>query len=222
MKRYLPAFFGVLVSLTAVPAAANIIIYATPDALQPDENVLLNSSPPTGNNAFGVTNQTGTEVTFTGIEALLTPSNGQARLEAADGGLSQLDFALTDDTLGFTEVEFNIFGTGASASSVDLRFTDQFGMIFTDTFTINDGQNFFSAEAVDNQFITSVGFTLNSDVREVRQFRIGGIGAFDGGGGGGGTGNTVPEPASWALLIAGFGVVGAAARRRRSLVTVTV
>ena len=34
---------------------------------------------------------------------------------------------------------------------------------------------------------------------------------FSGGGGGGG----VPEPASWALLIAGFGGVGAAMRRRR-------
>jgi hypothetical protein len=29
------------------------------------------------------------------------------------------------------------------------------------------------------------------------------------------SGAVVPEPASWALLIAGFGLVGAAARRRR-------
>lgn len=35
-----------------------------------------------------------------------------------------------------------------------------------------------------------------------------------GGGGGGGTG-VVPEPASWAMLIAGFGLTGAAMRRRR-------
>lgn len=32
-------------------------------------------------------------------------------------------------------------------------------------------------------------------------------------------GNTVPEPASWALLIAGFGLIGMAARRRRTLAT---
>ena len=30
-------------------------------------------------------------------------------------------------------------------------------------------------------------------------------------------GNAVPEPASWALMIAGFGMVGGAARRRRSV-----
>jgi PEP-CTERM motif len=38
----------------------------------------------------------------------------------------------------------------------------------------------------------------------------------DGGGGGGGGGGAVPEPSSWAMLIAGFGLVGAAARRRRA------
>ncbi|MEN9933327.1 MAG: hypothetical protein RIS17_1900 [Pseudomonadota bacterium] len=32
-----------------------------------------------------------------------------------------------------------------------------------------------------------------------------------------GNGNAVPEPASWAMLIAGFGLVGAAARRRRAV-----
>lgn len=31
-----------------------------------------------------------------------------------------------------------------------------------------------------------------------------------------GSGSTVPEPATWALMLAGFGMVGAAARRRGS------
>jgi hypothetical protein len=35
-------------------------------------------------------------------------------------------------------------------------------------------------------------------------------------GGGGGGGGPIPEPAIWALLIAGFGMVGGAVRRRRS------
>jgi len=38
-----------------------------------------------------------------------------------------------------------------------------------------------------------------------------------GGGGGGGGLGAVPEPASWAMLITGFGIVGIASRRRRAL-----
>lgn len=39
------------------------------------------------------------------------------------------------------------------------------------------------------------------------------------GGGGGGGGPVIPEPATWALLISGFGVVGAALRRQRGTAT---
>ncbi|MBC7522578.1 MAG: PEPxxWA-CTERM sorting domain-containing protein [Sandarakinorhabdus sp.] len=52
-----------------------------------------------------------------------------------------------------------------------------------------------------------------------RAFEIDDIAAkFDGGGG---TGNTVPEPASWTLLISGFALVGFASRRQRRIATVS-
>lgn len=35
-----------------------------------------------------------------------------------------------------------------------------------------------------------------------------------------GIGSTVPEPATWAMLVAGMGMVGGAVRRRRTIVTV--
>ena len=218
MSRYLLALAGLELALAAAPATATIIVYDTPGAIQPAENVLFQGTPPSGNNAFGVTNQTNTAVTFTGIEALSTPSMGQARIEAADGGLSQLSFALTDPALGFKQVEFNIFGTQATATSVQLSFFDQFGNTFGGTYNIVSGQNFFSAQALDDQFITNVSVLLNGNVKDIRQFRIGGIaGIVDGGG----TGSTVPEPENWALLIAGFGLVGASARRRRTIPAVT-
>ena len=43
----------------------------------------------------------------------------------------------------------------------------------------------------------------------------GGGGGGGNSGGGGGNPGVVPEPASWAMLIAGFGLVGGMARRRR-------
>jgi len=141
----------------------------------------------------------------------VTPSNGQARVEASDGGLNGLEFFLTDPALGFTEVEFNIFGTRGTASSVTLNFTDQFNTVFTQDFSIGNGQNFFSAVAIDGQVITNVNFTLNGNVADVRQFRIGGVNEF----GGGGSPGAIPEPASWAMMIVGFGLVGVGVRRRR-------
>jgi len=57
-------------------------------------------------------------------------------------------------------------------------------------------------------------FGTRSDSTPIFDFATDGVGqavfAYNGGG-------VVPEPASWAMLIAGFGLVGAAARRRRAV-----
>lgn len=134
---------------SSLPASATIVIYSSPGAVQPAENVMFHNNVPSGNSATGHTNQTTTQVNFTGIEPLVTPSQGQARIEAGDGGLSQLAFELNGG-LGFREGEFNIFGTRGTATQTVLNFTDQ--------------------------FTTRVQFLLNGDVQDARQFRIGGIG----------------------------------------------
>lgn len=154
-------------------------------------------------------------MTFTGVEPLRAPPQGQASLSAVDGGLSELSFAL-DSGLGFKEVEFNIFGTQAKATEAMLNFTDQFGTVFSSTFDIGNGSNFFSARAIDDQFITNVSFLLNGNVQDGRQFRIGGFQEImpdpDV--------SAVPEPQSWALMVLGFGLVGAGMRNRKSMKTV--
>ena len=203
-------------SLYSFPAAATILIYSTPGTLQPAENILFQSDVPVGNSATGITNQTGSLVNFTGIEPLETPPQGQARISALDGGLSQLSFQL-EGGLGFREVEFNIFGTGGTATETVLNFTDQFGTVFSNTFAITNGQNFFSALAIDNQFITNVQFLLNGNVQDARQFRIGGVGIIPDPD----VSGVVPEPESWAMLIVGFGLVGATMRRRKRMMSVT-
>ena len=216
MYKLILAASSVALAMTSVPSAATIVIFSTPGEVQPKENVQFQGPPPAGNSAFGVTNQTNTLVTFVSNEPLVTPSSGQARIEAADGGLSQLSFGVNTG-FGFKAVEFNIFGTGGTATQTVLNFTDQFGTVSSRTFAINNGQNFFSARALDNQLITNVSFLLNGDVRDARQFRIGGIGKIGGEDPGGGE---VPEPASWAMMMAGFGLVGAVMRRSKTQVTV--
>lgn len=65
------------------------------------------------------------------------------------------------------------------------------------------GENVYLSTTAYDMFTDTVYFH-NSNDQTI--YRLGG-----GGGGGGG----VPEPASWAMLIAGFGLTGAAMRRRR-------
>jgi hypothetical protein len=72
----------------------------------------------------------------------------------------------------------------------------------------NPGLSFYGFRANSGERIT--GFTLASaqgsgSAPSTTDFVLGTAGA-------------VPEPANWAMLIAGFGLVGAVARRRRTAV----
>ena len=203
--------------LAAAPAGATIIIGTGPGALQPPENVLFTNNPANGTTITGVTNQTVTSISITGGETLVG-NGGQARVEAADGlvsttggafgGLpaSQLAFDLTDPALAFTSTEFRIFVGSGAATTATLTFLDSTGQTFSNTFDILPN-GFFNALATNGETIDKFSFTTNGSFEDVRQVRVGGITTLPSA--------LVPEPMSWALMIIGFGGVGAIARRRR-------
>ena len=217
MKLQLATAASALALLMAAPAGATIVIGSGPGTLQPPENVLFTNNPANGTTITGVTNQTATSVTIRGGETLVG-NGGQARAEALDGlvnstasalgGLpaSQLSFDLTDPALGFTSSEFRIFVGGGTATTATLTFLDTTGEAFTSTLNILPN-GFFNAQAIDGQVIDKFSFTTNGTFEDVRQVRLGGIGPI--------TVGVIPEPASWALMILGFGGVGAIARGRK-------
>jgi hypothetical protein len=195
-----------LALLTAAPAFATITIFSSPPfPPNPPENVLLNDSS-SGLTVLGTTNNTGTKVTFTGTETLTEPANGQARIEATDGSFNALTIGLQNPTLGTGAFEFNIDAT--ANGTINLLFFDQFGTSFGGNFAVGgSGSNFFNAVASGGEVIktvqlTGVGGTTFADVAQVR------LGGFS-------TIGVIPEPGSWALMILGFGGVGAALRHRR-------
>ena len=199
------AFFALTLG-GALTARADIII-ATGNNPQPDENVLLNTGL-TGNPIFGTTNQTGFSVRFSSNENITAPANGQARIEAVDGTLTQLTVDIPGAT--FTSLILNI--DAAAAGSVTFTVTENNGQQTTGTFALGaSGENFFTITAINGQRISSVAFTTDvamvvTNVDDVAQIRIGGAQQ---------TTNPVPEPVTMVLFGTGLAGIAAKARRRR-------
>ena len=192
----------------ALTARADIIIAAGNNP-QPDENVLLNTGL-TGNPIFGTTNQTGFSVRFSSNENLTAPANGQARIEAADGTLTQLTIDLPGAT--FTSLILNI--DAAAAGTVNFVVTEDNGQQTAGSFALGaSGENFFTITAINGQRISSVAFTTDvamtvTNVDDVAQVRIGGAQQAT---------NPVPEPVTMVLFGTGLAGVAAKLRRRRKV-----
>lgn len=213
----LAAAAAVLSAAAAFPAAATVILDVGPGVLQPDENLLFSNDPTPDFDIEGVTNQTATLVTLTGGETL-TAFGGQARVRPQDivldttftfNGLADqlLGFDFSDAGLAFTETEFRVFG--GTATELTLTVVDTAGEIFQETFAIPKS-GYFSARAIDNQLIDYFSIAVNGTLGDIRQIRVGGVQDIA----------VIPEPASWAMMLLGFGSAGAMLRtRRRLLVT---
>ncbi len=163
---------------SAVTARADIIL--TPGNVpQTDENVLLNNGL-TGNPIFGLTNNTQLSVRFRGTETLTAPSNGQARVEAADGTLTNLSIDLASTVGGpstgtFTSLILNL--DAATTGFVTFVVTEDNGTVntFNNVALGIAGQNFFTITAISGQRIANVTFTTTVPVTlsDVAQVRIG-------------------------------------------------
>jgi hypothetical protein len=200
---------ALLIGLASIGSARADIIIATGNNPQPDENVLLNTGL-TGNPIFGTTNQTGLSVRFSSSESLIAPANGQARIEAADGTLTNL----TIDIPGATFASLIVNIDAATAGSVNFVVTENNGQQTAGTFALGaSGENFFTITAINGQRISSVAFTTTvamvvTNVDDVAQIRIGGAQQVQ---------QPIPEPTTMLLLGTGlFGVAAKVRKRRKS------
>ena len=166
-----------------------------------------------GNNTATLSSDTnqGDNVTFTTVGNLLfSPSNGAARITAADGSLENLEWHLTNLTTAFDLGVFNINTPKKNgATNVTIYAYNQFGAEFSAGFSLaGNGQHFFTVDANGTDLISSIKFVATGGggvVEDVRQVRLEGVESI----------TAVPEPSTWAMMILGFGGVGFMAYRRK-------
>ena len=153
---------------------------------------------------LGHVNQEGSGVTFTSNDLIQwnSPGGGEAVLIGAP---SFDDLVVTFDH-GWDKVTFNLNDSTAASSTFSLlvnggaaSFTNPGNCTFC---VVNDnGQGKFT---VTGPNITTLSFTFDPAIETGRQFRVD-LPAT----------GVIPEPATWAMMIIGFGGVGAMMRRRR-------
>lgn len=198
----------------SVPVSAEIILVDA-SSIQ-GASVLFNNGAQTGTTVNGFTNTTTPRtLDFTSGGATIRANGGQARVEGALNtntqppndtfNLTQLAFELSDGGT-FNNLELRLFGGDATTAS--FAITDDAGTVFNFSDVAISPSGFFGFQGINGQSIRRVSFTVNeSGIQDVRQVRLDAVAV-------------VPEPATWAMMLGGFGLIGAASRRRiRTAVT---
>jgi hypothetical protein len=140
-------------------------------------------------------------VTFTGDENLNT-NPGAATIFPTDlSTLTTLTFSIVG---GFTAAEFNLENGDPSSFTVSL--TDSNNDTFSQLLTKLNGSNIFDIVAAPGVTLTSATFTTTgggfNDFKQLRVITSTSI-------------PDVPEPATWGLMLLGFGGMGMVMRRSR-------
>jgi len=167
--------------------------------------------------AIATVNQDGSHVTFTSTDTFDTDTGGEAVISDGSGKnadpFDNLDVAFEKS---WDKVTFSFSGGDSSLMSLTVNGVTLFDSGNCSFCVINNGQTKFTITGNVTP-ISTLAFTFSPDVTSGRQFRVEGVDDGHEGGGGG----PVPEPATWAMMLAGFGGMGAILRctRRQARMT---
>jgi len=194
----------------ATPGSATIVMAQASD-FQGEEVLIDGSKGDTGLTIQGHTNQSHVAITYDGNGDMLeVQGTGQSFLTGpGDGTLTKLSYYLTNGGT-FNNTEFKI---SDATDTIDFVITDNEGQVFNFNNVTMDPSGFIAFRGILGESIANVSFTVDNGgtFEEFRQLRL----DVDEGT------PPVPEPATWAMALTGFGLVGAMMRRRRVTATNT-
>ena len=223
MKFPLRTAVAAIALIGATPALADVImvpastdngtlVHGTGD-LQVDFDVV----GALGANGSQIVHFTGntTETTNLSDKLRLQDGEGQADVTGAEitpgpppndtYNLLSGDIFLTNHT-GMEYIEFALTGLG-NGGTVDFFITDDGGTVWQFLNQIlGNGDTHFAFQAISGQTITNVHYAADNPPGELTILKQVRIIAAPG---------AVPEPATWAMMLMGFGAAGFAMRRRR-------
>ena len=169
------------------------------------------------NTADGTINQDGSTVTFFSTDTFDTNTGGEATIKDGSGA-NQDPFNNLDLTFEktWTAVTFSFDGGGPSVMTLLVNGTDTFSGAAGGNCSfciIGNGETKFTITA-STIGIKTLQFDFAPDIGSGRQFRVEGVFSSPP--------NPIPEPATWAMMIMGFGGIGVMMRRRRRRALVAI
>jgi hypothetical protein len=201
--RWALAAFAAAV-LVAAPASADIVFTVGNNPFPGEENLSLDGGA-LDTTVAGVGDTSGGTVTISAGENIVATSL-PVGVAPSDGGLAAFTVTATG---GWLITDFIVDLEVVADSVGQITVVEPLGDVSTFSFSLGNGTNFITINAINGQRISSIGFSVLSggEFSAARSLRAG----FDGSG----VTRPVPEPAAWAMMLVGFGLIGAMLRRRR-------
>lgn len=163
-------------------------------------------STQSGSSISGNVNIDGSDVNFSTTNGVLNITGSGEATVYGDPGLENL---LVTFEKSWSEITFNFAQLDAASAFTLLvngtalfSATPNVGDLACTFCVINKGENKFTVSNAAG--INSLAFNFDPAVENAKQFRVEGVVA-----------GGVPEPATWTMMIMGFGAVGAMVRRRK-------